>query len=72
MKSTINDTLRRLQKEGEYHFEGLTREESRAEAAKLAKKAIAYDKKWDIKAGSFGIARDGFGYYYTIAIATNR
>ena len=63
----MKEEIRRLQKEGELKFEGLTREESRAEATKLAKAA----KKDDLANGiecEYGIARDAFGYYRAVVI----
>lgn len=63
----MKERIRRLQKEGEFRFEGLTREESRTEATKLAKAA----KRDDLKNGvdcEYGIARDAFGYYKAVVI----
>ena len=56
-----------MQKEGEFKFEGFSREESRARALKLAKAA----RKDDLKNGidcQYGIARDVFGYYSAVVI----
>ena len=63
----MKDEIRRLQKEGEFKFEGLTREESRTEATKLAKAA----RKDDLKNGidcQYGISRNAFGYYSAVVI----
>lgn len=59
----MKEAVRRLQKDGEYRFEGLGREESRRAATRLAKAAMEDDKKNGIES-SFGIARDAFGYYF--------
>lgn len=67
MKYTENEAIRYLQKNGEYHFEGLDRNESRAVAAKLSNAAMDYDRKYGIES-SFGIARDAFGYYFSAQI----
>ncbi len=64
----MKEKIRRLQKEGEYHFEGLSREESRSAAKELAEAAMRQDRRYGI-VSSFGVARDAFGYYY--AIQTN-
>ena len=56
----MKEAIRRLQKDGEYRFEGLGREESRKEATTLAKAAMKEDRKNGIQS-SFGIARDAFG-----------
>ncbi len=61
----MKDEIRRLQKDGEYHFEGLTREESRKAARELAEAAMREDRKYGVES-SFGIARDAFGYYYAV------
>lgn len=58
----MKEAARRLQKDGEYRFEGLGREESRRAAATLARAAMKEDRKNGIQS-SFGIARDAFGYY---------
>ena len=63
----MKEAVRRLQKDGEYRFEGLGREESRRAAARLAKAAMEDDKKNGIES-SFGIARDVFGYYFAAQI----
>ena len=63
----MKEAVRRLQKDGEYRFEGLGREESRRAAARLAKAAMEDDKKNGIES-SFGIARDAFGYYFAAQI----
>ena len=66
MKNT-KEAIRNLQKNGEYRFEGLGREESRRAAAELAKAAMREDRKNGIES-SFGIARDVFGYYFAAQI----
>ena len=66
MKITA-EMIRRLQKDGEYRFEGLGREESRKAAEELAKAAMAEDRKYGIKS-SFGTARTAFGYYFAAQI----
>lgn len=63
----MNEAVRRLQKDGEYRFEGLGREESRRAAAELAKAAMKDDRKNGTQS-SFGIARDAFGYYFAAQI----
>ena len=63
----MKEAVRRLQKDGEYRFDGLGREESRRAAIKLAKAAMEDDKKNGIRS-SFGIARDAFGYYFAAQI----
>ena len=63
----MKEAIRRLQKDGEYGFEGLGREESRKEATTLAKAAMKEDRKNGIQS-SFGIARDAFGYYFAVQI----
>lgn len=64
---TTKDKIRRLQKDGIFRFEGLTKEESRKAAARLAEKATAEDRKNGINC-KFGIVRDVFGYYYAAQI----
>lgn len=66
MKPTA-ESIRRLQKDGEYRFDGLSRDESRAAATELAGAAARDDRKYGIDS-RFGIARDAFGYYYAAAI----
>ena len=56
MKITQKDAIRRLQKDGEYRFQGLSREESK-------KAAMEQDRKYGIES-NYGIARDVFGYYF--------
>ncbi len=63
----MKEAVRRLQKDGEYRFEGLGREESRRAATELAKAAMREDRKYGIES-SFGIARDVFGYYFAAQI----
>lgn len=62
-----NEAIRHLQKNGEYRFEGLGREESRRAATELAKAAMREDRKYGIES-SFGISRDAFGYYFAAQI----
>ncbi len=59
---TTQEAIRTLQKTGEYTFSGLSREESRAAAAELAKAAMKADRAIGITS-RYGIARDAFGYY---------
>ena len=66
MKNT-KEAVRNLQKNGEYRFEGLGREESRRAATELAKAAMREDRKNGIES-SFGIARDAFGHYFAAQI----
>lgn len=63
----MKEAVRNLQKNGEYRFEGMSREESRRAATRLAKAAMEDDKKNGIES-SFGIARDAFGYYFAAQI----
>ena len=63
----MKEQIRRLQKDGIYKFEGLSKEESRKQAIKLAKEAMKEDQKWKIKS-KFGIARNAFGYYMAVQI----
>lgn len=63
----MNEAIRHLQKDGEYRFEGLGRVESRRAATRLAKAAMADDRKNGIES-SFGIVRDAFGYYFAAQI----
>ena len=67
MKFSNKDAIRRLQKDGEYRFSGLSREESKAAATELAIAAMRDDRKNGIESG-FGIARDAFGYYFAAQI----
>ena len=66
MKNT-KEAIRNPQKNGEYRFEGLSREESRKAATRLARAAMEDDRKNGIES-SFGIARDAFGYYFAAQI----
>lgn len=61
------DEIRTLQKNGEFRFSGLTREESRTAATALARAAMKEDRKYGIES-KFGIARDAFGYYFAAQI----
>jgi hypothetical protein len=66
MKITM-DTIRRLQKDGEFMFEGLTREETRLVAMKLAAAAMADDRQHGVDADLvYGASRDAFGYYFAV------
>ena len=67
MKFSNKDAIRRLQKDGEYKFSGLSREESKAAATELANAAMNDDRRNGIES-SFGIARDAFGYYFAAQI----
>lgn len=67
MKTINADAIRRLQKDGEYRFEGLSREESKQAAIALANAAMEDDRKYGIES-NFGIARDAFGYYFAAQI----
>ena len=68
MKTVINEeAIRRLQKDGEYRFPGLTREQSKKAATDLAKATMNEDRKNGIHS-NFGIARDAFGFYYAAQI----
>lgn len=63
MKDSRKGAIRRLQKDGEYRFEGLSREESRKAATELARAAMKEDRRNGIES-NFGIARDAFGFYF--------
>lgn len=63
----MKDKIRRLQKDGEYRFIGLSRSESKKAATELSKAAMEDDRKNGIES-RFGIARDAFGYYYSKVI----
>ena len=63
----MNEKIRALQKNGEYRFEGLSREESKKAAEELARAAMRYDRKYGIRC-KYGIARDAFGYYYAVTM----
>ena len=66
MKITL-DMIRKLQKDGEFKFEGLTREETRLIAMKLAGYAMADDRQRGMDAGLiYGAGRDAFGYYFAV------
>jgi hypothetical protein len=66
MKITMDD-IRRLQKEGVYNFQGLTREETRMASMKLAAAAMADDRQRGVDQGLvYGAGRDVFGYYYAV------
>lgn len=62
-----SESIYRLQKDGEYRFAGLTREESRKAAAQLAKAAMKEDQRNGIES-RFGIVRNALGYYYAKAL----
>ena len=66
-KIVTKDAIRRLQKDGEYKFSGLNREESRKAAESLANAAMKEDRKNGVQS-NFGIARDAFGYYFAAQI----
>ena len=61
----MREDIRRLQKDGEYHFEGLSREQSRKAARELAGAAMKEDRENGIQS-SFGVGRDAFGYYFAM------
>jgi hypothetical protein len=67
MKTTNAEAIRRLQKDGEYRFTGLTRAESKKAATELARAAMKDDRKYGIES-NFGIALDAFGYYFAAQI----
>lgn len=67
---TMNEEIRTLQKNGEFHFPKLNREESRKAAEALARLAMQYDRKHGIPC-RYGVARDAFGYYYTAVVEMN-
>ena len=60
----MKDKIRRLQKDGEYRFIGLSRSESKKAASELSRAAMDDDRRNGISS-RFGIARDAFGYYYS-------
>lgn len=61
------EAIRTLQKYGEYHFEGLDRQESRKAAERLSRAAMKDDRERGIES-KFGIVRDVFGYYHSAQI----
>jgi hypothetical protein len=66
MKYTA-EMVRRLQKDGEFQFEWLTREETSMAATKLAGYAMADDRQHGVDAGLvYGAGRDVFGYYFAV------
>ena len=66
MKITMDD-IRRLQKDGKFKFEGLTREQTRMAAMKLAAAAMADDRQHGVDADLiYGASRDVFGYYFAV------
>lgn len=56
MKKITADMIRQLQKSGTYTFDGVSREESKILAVKLARAASD-------EYATYGIARNAFGYY---------
>ena len=60
----MKDKIRRLQKDGEYRFIGLSRSESKKAVTELSKAAMEDDRRNGTEC-RFGIARDAFGYYYS-------
>ena len=52
MKFSNKDAIRRLQKDGEYRFSGLSREESKAAATELANAAMSDDRRNGIERAS--------------------
>ena len=66
MKYTA-EMFRKLQKDGEFKFEGLTREQTRQASMKLVGYAMADDMLHSFTDGLvYGAARDVFGYYYAV------
>ena len=63
----MKDKIRRLQKDGEYRFIGLSRSESKKAATELSKAAMEDDRRNGTES-RFGIERDAFGYYYSKAL----
>ena len=61
----MKDQIRRLQKDGEFRFEGMSREESQKAAEELARAAQLDDRKHGIES-RFGVMRDAFGYYSAV------
>ena len=66
MKITA-EMIRRLQKDGEYRFEGLERDESKKVAEELVRAAMIEDRKNGVKS-NFKTARTAFGHYFAIQI----
>jgi len=61
------EMVRRLQKDGTFNFEGLTREQTRMAAMKLAGYAMADDRQHGVGAGLvYGAGRDVFGFYFAV------
>lgn len=63
----MSEQIRELQKNGIYKFQGMSREESRKAALKLAGAAFMEDRKNGIEC-QYGTARDVFGYYAAVVI----
>ena len=63
----MREAIRRLQKDGRFYFEGMTREESRKAATDLAR-AATRDERKNGNESQYGIARDAFGYYFAAVI----
>ena len=66
-RAITKDAIRRLQKDGDFRFSGLTRAESKTAAAELAKAAMNDDRSNGIES-CFGVGRDAFGYYFAAQI----
>ena len=67
-KIKVNEEeIRRLQKDGEYRFPGLTKGQSKIAATALSEAAMNEDRRRGIQS-RFGIVRDAFGYYYAVQI----
>lgn len=64
---TDKEAIRELQKTGEYRFSELDRKQSKTAATELSNAAMDEDRKNGIES-RFGIARDVFGYYYSVCI----
>ena len=62
----MDEKIKILQKNGEFHFQGVTREDSRRQAEKLILSALHYDQKNGILC-RYKIVQDDFGYYYVVA-----
>ena len=62
-KAIIKDAIRKLQKDGDFRFSGLTRAESKTAVAELAEAAMNDDSSNGIES-CFGVGRDAFGYYF--------
>lgn len=66
-ENTMKEMVRELQKFGEFHFNGLSRKDSRRAAEKLVQAAMRYDNQYGINC-SYGIVTDAFGYSYAVTL----